>query len=310
MHGPNPIFADTRAYRQSNEADNSKIDIAVSAPRPDVANSTGPLDRAGHGIVTNPADVRARPGNSLHTGERMNAHSTTKNETTIEVVEERFASTEELRELSRDVHDRIAHSVLTVLNSLELVELEREAAEPATRSRLAQAKRSTAETLEEVRRLAARLRVLAERVTHPWNDAPRKAESWNDAHRRADRVCKATAAPADQARTTVPGEASEVHDELFLVVREAVFNAVTHARAKCVAVDVRADGDWINAVVEDDGSGFEPHRLPPAKSVGLVSMRERTVRVGGRLDIASCPCCGTRVTIGMPLRGALREHGG
>ncbi|WP_329256110.1 ATP-binding protein [Actinoallomurus sp. NBC_01490] len=243
----------------------------------------------------------------------MNAHASSTTEPTIEVVDDRLAGTEErteeLRELSRDVHDRIAHSVLTVLNSLELVDLEREATEPAARSRLAQAKRSTAETLEEIRSLSARLRAMAERVTHPWNDAPRRAEPWNDAHRRADRVCKVAAEPAGPARTS-PGDAREVHDELFLVVREAVFNAVTHARAKCVAVDVRANGDWIDAVVEDDGSGFEPHRLPPAKSVGLVSMRERTVRVGGRLDIASCPCCGTRVTIGMPLRGALREHGG
>jgi signal transduction histidine kinase len=240
----------------------------------------------------------------------MNAHASSKTETTIEVVEDRFIGTEELRALSRDVHDRIAHSVLTVLNSLELVEMDREAAEPATRSRLAQAKRSTAETLEEVRRLAARLRIMAERVTHPWNDAPRRAEHWNDAHRKADHACRAAAERPEPVRTTASGDACEVHDELFLVVREAVYNAVTHARARCVAVDVRADGDWINAVVEDDGSGFEPHRLTPAKSVGLVSMRERTVRVGGRLDISSCLCCGTRVTIGMPLRGALREHGG
>lgn len=310
MHGPSITITAARAYRQRNEADNSKINTAASASGPDVANSTGPLRRAGHDLVAKSADARERPGNSLHIGERMNAHASSKTEATIEVVEDRFTRTEELRELSRDLHDRIAHSVLTVLNSLELVELEREATEPATRSRLAQAKRSTAETLEEVRRLAARLRVMAERVTHPWNDAPRKAESWNDAHRKADRVCRAPAEPADQGRTTASGDPCEVHDELFLVVREAVYNAVTHARAKCVAVDVRADGDWVNAVVEDDGSGFEPHRLPPAKSVGLVSMRERTVRVGGRLDIASCPCCGTRVTIGMPLRGAWREHGG
>ncbi|GLY84360.1 hypothetical protein Airi02_022890 [Actinoallomurus iriomotensis] len=61
MHGPNPIFADTRAYRQSNEADNSKIDIAVSAPRPDVANSTGPSSELGTASSrTLPTSVHAR----------------------------------------------------------------------------------------------------------------------------------------------------------------------------------------------------------------------------------------------------------
>jgi signal transduction histidine kinase len=310
MHGPSTIFTAARAYRQINEADGSKIESAASGPGPDVAHSTGPLRRAGCGIVADSADARECPGNSLRIGERMNAHASSTTENTIEVVEDRLTETEELRELSRDVHDRIAHSVLTVLNNLELVDLDRDAAEPSARSRLAQAKRSTAEALEEIRRLAARLRALAERVTHPWNDAPRRTEPWNDAPRRADRVCKVTAEPAGQARTAASGGPCEVHDELFLVVREAVYNAVIHARARCVAVDVRADGDWIDAVVEDDGSGFEPHRLPPAESVGLISMRERTVRVGGRLDIASCPCCGTRVTIGMPLQGAWREHGG
>lgn len=238
----------------------------------------------------------------------MNAHSVREIEKTADPVEGRLPDTEELRELSRDVHDRVAHSILTVLTSLELAELEREEAGPATSPSLARAKGFAVEALEEIRRLAARLRDMAERVSCPRSDPPSIADRVSNASDGSDESLEFV--ESADSRVAPTGDAHEVYDQLFLVVREAVYNAVTHARAERVAVDIRTEGHWINAVVEDDGSGFEPRRLQPAKSVGLISMHERTVRVGGRFDIASSPCRGTRITIGMPLRRVRREHDG
>jgi signal transduction histidine kinase len=51
-------------------------------------------------------------------------------------------------------------------------------------------------------------------------------------------------------------------------------------------------------VVSDDGAGFDP-KDPELRSrhLGLTSMQERARRLGGRLEIASTPGAGTRVTL-------------
>lgn len=224
----------------------------------------------------------------------MDKHSLVSSGSTHQAREDQLKCAEELRELSREVHDQVGHLVLTVLNDLELLELRGEMNGAGAEESLSSAKRSALEAFESIRALAARLRVMAGHGQQTWSDPSADSgkpqekpdgwpgESWNDA--------------AD--------DLPNVSHQLFLVLREAVHNAVTHARARHVAVDVRVSEGWINAVIEDDGDGFEPQRLVPADSAGLASMSERTARVGGRFDIVSYPSRGTSVTIGMPHRGA------
>jgi len=52
--------------------------------------------------------------------------------------------------------------------------------------------------------------------------------------------------------------------------------------------------------VRDDGSGFDPSGSFPGH-LGLRSMRERAVRLGGTLEIESAPGAGTLVLTRIPL---------
>jgi signal transduction histidine kinase len=54
--------------------------------------------------------------------------------------------------------------------------------------------------------------------------------------------------------------------------------------------------------VADDGCGFDPaaRRAQPTRSLGMVSMRERTESIGGRLRVESAPGKGTRVIVEAP----------
>jgi hypothetical protein len=60
--------------------------------------------------------------------------------------------------------------------------------------------------------------------------------------------------------------------------------------------------------VTDHGSGFDPaaRRLVPTDEggFGLFSIRERLDLMGGRVDVASSPGKGTRVTLTVPLKRA------
>ncbi|MEU5210234.1 ATP-binding protein [Streptomyces sp. NPDC020742] len=92
--------------------------------------------------------------------------------------------------------------------------------------------------------------------------------------------------------------------ETFLILREAVLNAVRHADADTVEVVVDVGETLLTATVEDDGRGVEvTRRNQPAEAggYGITGMHERATLLGGRLTVGPRPGGGTRVTLLLPL---------
>jgi signal transduction histidine kinase len=98
-----------------------------------------------------------------------------------------------------------------------------------------------------------------------------------------------------------PKLASTAEVELYRIVQEALNNAVRHARAESVAVDVDATDGTVTITVRDDGVGFDPAaRAIRERRLGLTSMRERAESLGGTLTIESAPRSGTTVLVEVP----------
>jgi signal transduction histidine kinase len=85
----------------------------------------------------------------------------------------------------------------------------------------------------------------------------------------------------------------------FRVAQEAITNAIRHARAGTVTVELRAETDCVWLVVHDDGVGFDEdathQRATRGSSVGLLSMNERVSLLGGELKVHSTPGRGTEI---------------
>ncbi|HEX5158447.1 MAG TPA: sensor histidine kinase [Ktedonobacterales bacterium] len=101
---------------------------------------------------------------------------------------------------------------------------------------------------------------------------------------------------------------------VYRVVQEALTNAAKHAGARHISVVVRREGDWLVAVIRDDGRGFTPesfagrHRQPPGGAgVGLFGMEERARLAGGSLALQSAPGRGASVTLRVPLDAETAE---
>jgi signal transduction histidine kinase len=92
--------------------------------------------------------------------------------------------------------------------------------------------------------------------------------------------------------------------ELLRIGQEAVANAVKHARARNVAVEIALGAAEVRLRVVDDGVGFEPGEPPPDGRFGLVGMMERTEALQGRFVIRSRPGQGCEVQAVVPLREA------
>jgi signal transduction histidine kinase len=83
-------------------------------------------------------------------------------------------------------------------------------------------------------------------------------------------------------------------------VQEIVTNAVRHAHAANLWIElVRGDG-YVELRARDDGRGADA--ITPGH--GLAGMRERVELIGGRLWLESAPARGFSVTASIPLAGA------
>jgi signal transduction histidine kinase len=84
----------------------------------------------------------------------------------------------------------------------------------------------------------------------------------------------------------------------YYVVSEAVANAVEHARASVIEVDIDVAGDDLRLMVRDDGAGGADAR----RGSGLIGLSDRVEAAGGRIEIASPAGVGTTILVTMPLR--------
>jgi signal transduction histidine kinase len=93
----------------------------------------------------------------------------------------------------------------------------------------------------------------------------------------------------------------ETRNQLFLILREAVRNALTHSGCRELALGLSISPEGVVGRVEDDGRGFEHKQA--RRGGGIRSMRERAALLKGTLEISAAPKGGTRVTVSVPLEG-------
>jgi signal transduction histidine kinase len=109
-----------------------------------------------------------------------------------------------------------------------------------------------------------------------------------------------------------PASPLEVKQALYRIAQEALQNSVKHAQARSVEVRLEVYEGEVRLAIEDDGVGFEPDRTFPGH-LGLRSMRERALGVGGSLEVASSPGHGSRILVNVPptpqAHTAMARHG-
>lgn len=93
---------------------------------------------------------------------------------------------------------------------------------------------------------------------------------------------------------------AEVRHNVFLMVKEALNNAVKHAQAGEVWLRVNTDGKALRIEVQDNGCGMT-ERVTDRNGHGLENLQDRTAQIGGQLDVQSSPGQGTKIIIKLNL---------
>ncbi len=99
-----------------------------------------------------------------------------------------------------------------------------------------------------------------------------------------------------------------IRDEVYRIGREALVNAFRHARADHVEVELVYASE-LRLCVRDDGRGIDAGVLRSGSDGhwGLIGMRERAQRIGGRLKVLSRDAAGTEVELLVPGKVAYQE---
>ena len=186
--------------------------------------------------------------------------------------------------LSRELHDETGQALASILLALRRLEA------VAGEQEVAPVRELVHHTLEGVRRLAVDLRPsvlddiglgpalesLAERLSVP--DGP------------------SVAVTVQSGRLDLT---SEIETVLYRIAQEAFTNAIKHADASALSVELVRDDAGVLLAIADDGRGFDTDDA--TDRLGLRGMRERLALLGGQLAVSSKPGAGTVLEARIPV---------
>lgn len=204
---------------------------------------------------------------------------------------------EERAEIAHELHDSSAQSLAAL--QMELSVIARETVDRSASERLERLRRMAGDVLDEVRLLA--------QAVHPqvMNDLglgaalqrlAREAERSGSWHVELD---------VDNSVSDLDPSVASV---LYRVAQEAMSNAVRHAGAGTLHVEVGTSGEFARLEVRDDGVGFFPGDVARQPSgEGLSNMRARVALLDGTFEVESALGRGTRVSARVPRRARTRS---
>jgi len=205
-----------------------------------------------------------------------------------------LGAAEERNRLAREIHDTLAQGLTAITLQLETTDalLETETDPERARQTVQQALALARANLEEARRSVLDLRA-----------APLEG------HTLAEALAALAAQPEWternlQVRFKAFGESRwlpvRVEASLYRIAQEALANVALHADASQVRLDLEVRPDRVQLVIQDDGRGFDPGRIPKGR-YGLIGLNERVKLLNGKLRLQSSSGAGTRIEVVIPL---------
>ena len=201
---------------------------------------------------------------------------------------------EERRRFSRELHDRLAHQMTVVTQSLDLYEAFKDTDAEKAERRFELARRSAQEALDLMGEFSRELRLM---------------ETSDGLRIALQNLMRISVPGGVDWEVLFDGEEEHlpdyVRDQLYMVLREGVRNAVAHSDSHRITVEVGITPKQVTAVVRDHGSGFDAEE-PEQEGIGLRSMEERASLLGGTFSLGADPEGGARAEVRLPL---MREKG-
>ena len=196
---------------------------------------------------------------------------------------------EERRRYSRELHDRLAHQMTVVTQSLDLYRTFRESDDERAERRLALAQESARESLDLMHEFAKELRLL---------------ETSDGLKIALENLMRISVPEGVYYEVSLEGEEQHlpdyVRDQLYMVLREGVRNAAAHSGSDRIEVEVGITPKHVTARVRDHGTGLNVED-GTTQGLGLSSMKERVSLLVGSFGLVPEPGGGAKAEVSLPL---------
>ncbi len=205
---------------------------------------------------------------------------------------EHMAVMEERQRLSRELHD----SVTQALYSVNLY------AEAARRALTAGKKEVTLENLKKLREMTRE--ALLEMRLLVFELHPSILEKEGLVAALQARLASVESRSGLKTEINVEGERRlplSIEEELYRIAQEGLNNAVKHAQARSVKIDLQYSEGSVCLELCDDGKGFDPAAADGYGGMGLRGIKERVRKMDGTLSIESSPDTGTKLRVAIQL---------
>jgi signal transduction histidine kinase len=208
------------------------------------------------------------------------------------------AQEEERRRIARELHDQMGQN-LTALN-VGLKSLLDRQSRSGLDSRVQRLQELATQTARDLHRVAVELRPT------PLDDlglvkAIRSlTETWSTRH--------GIDVDFEAGQYQPASISSEIETILYRIIQEALNNVARHSGATRVALVLRHTADQVQAIIEDDGRGFDAHVAfqsgNGSNRLGLLGIQERLSTVGGNFKVESAPERGATLLVRIPISKA------
>ena len=204
---------------------------------------------------------------------------------------EKMAVMEERQRLAREMHDSVTQALYSVNLYAEAARMALAAGKSdVSMENLKKLREMTREALLEMRLLIFELRpsilehegvaaALQARLTAVEDRSGLKTEIRVEGERRLSII---------------------IEEELYRIAQEGLNNAVKHANARNVKINLKYTQKNVTLELWDDGIGFDAEVARASGGMGLRGIEERVRKVGGTLEIESVPGKGTTLRIIVP----------
>jgi signal transduction histidine kinase len=201
------------------------------------------------------------------------------------------AQEEERKRISRELHDVIAQTLVSINVTVAALTHETASNPKALQRKIACLHRVVQESLDIVHRFARQLRptMLDDLGLIPALESFMKGFMEETGVRVSLKAFTALEQATDSVRTV-----------LYRVAQEALTNVARHAKASRVEVSIQCLDGSIRMEIRDDGQGFDVDEKSGAakhKRLGLTGMRERVEMIGGTFGVESAPGHPTTVRV-------------
>ena len=203
-----------------------------------------------------------------------------------------YAQEEELRRLSRELHDDLTQRLAALSLDAALIERQLSPLQPQAVKDIKDLRSNLSEVAEEVHDLSRQL--------HPSILDDLGLVQAVQAECAA--FTKKTGIDLSFMPHDFPGKVPQQSALcLYRVIREGLQNIAKHSQAAAASITLQGLSDGIRLLIQDKGIGFDPQEVRKKAGIGLSSMRERVRLVNGTISTKSEPGQGTEIKVFIPL---------